>query len=113
MLSPRSRGKGSRRVPWRDGGRVKRKRPTWRKQATHSVDEVPEAWDEVVELTYRPQSRRSPAEAIYLLDQEVAGMAIRYTAELGGTRCWPVFTIRVPASCAAAVGAIIARIERR
>ena len=30
MLSPRSRGKGNRRVPWRDGGRGKQKAIPWR-----------------------------------------------------------------------------------
>ena len=113
MLSPRSRGKGSRRGPWRDGGRGKRKAVVWRKQAVHAVEELPKASGEVVELTYLCPSGRSAAESIYLFDQRIARTGIHYQPELHGTRFWPAFIIRVAAENADVVSLIIARIGRR
>jgi hypothetical protein len=118
MLSPRSRGKGglggSRRGPWRDGGRRKQKRAVWRKQAVHAIDTFPKNSGELVELTYFGPWPHSAAESIYLFDQRIAGTGIRYQAELrGGWRFEPLFIIRVPASAAAKVSAIIAQIKKR
>lgn len=113
MLSPRSRGKGSRRVPWRDGGRGKQKAAEWRKQATHAVDELTALSGEVVSLTYSPPFGRSAADAIYLFDQEIAHTGIRYHAELQGSRLSPLFTIRVLSDEAARATALIARLQKR
>ena len=117
MLSPRSRGKGgvggSRRGPWRDGGRGKQKRAVWRKQAVHAIDEFPRNSGELVELTYFGPWRHSAAESIYLFDQRIAGTGIHYQAELSRKYFGPTFIIRVPASDAAQVSAIIAQIKKR
>jgi hypothetical protein len=113
MLSPRSRGKGSRRVPWRDGGRRKRKPVTWRKQATHAVDDPSELSGELVWDYYQCPSGRSPHQGIYLFDQEAARAGIRYYAELSGSRFYPAFFIHVPVADKDKVTAIIARLENR
>src|SRR5437868_7092072 len=105
MLSPRSRGKGSRSVPWRDGGKGKQKAPAWRKRATHAVDELSELPDALMELSYPCPSGRSPAEGIYLFDRQIARTGIRYHAELLGSRFSPIFTIRIPVESAAMVTA--------
>src|SRR5205814_6331606 len=107
------RGKGSRRVPWRDGGKGRRKRAEWRKQAPHAVNDLSLLSQPVAELQYECPGGRSPAEGIYLFDQRIARSGIGYHAELHGSRFWPVFTIRVAADCAETVCAIIAEIGRR
>ena len=109
MLSPRSRGKGGRRVPGRDGGRGKRTKVKWRHQAVHAVERFPEHVGEIVELTFPVPYGRSAGESIYLFDQRLAGTGIRYQVELRGTN----FVIRVPASCASKVNAIIAQIKEQ
>ncbi len=69
---------------------------------------------ELVELTYIGPFGHLAAESIYLFDQRIAGTSIRYQAELrGGWRFQPLFIIRVPATAAAKVSAIIAQIEKR
>ena len=113
MLSPRSRGKGSRRVPGRDGGRRKRKPVEWRKQATHAVDDVSQLDGVLIELTHVCPFGRSAAECIYLFDQEVARAGIRYHAELRGTRLTPMFALRVPAAHEGTVRAIIDRVRKK
>src|SRR5262245_25998496 len=110
MQSPRSRGKGSRRVPWRDGGKGKRKLAAWRKQATHAVEGLPKETGEIVELRYSVSYGRSAAEGIYLFDQRIARTNIRYEVELRRSGICSQFVIRVPAPHAAAVTAIIAQI---
>jgi hypothetical protein len=83
MLSPRSRGKGSRRPPGRDGGRGKRakqKRIEWRKRAIHAVDEFPKNSDDIVELIFSVPFERTPSEIIYLFDQRISTTGFRYQA---------------------------------
>jgi hypothetical protein len=113
MLSPRSRGKGSRRVPWRDGGRRKQKRSEWQKRAAHAVKELSELSGVLVVLPYRCPSGRTPAEAIYRIDQQIARTGIRYYAELHGTPHWPLFMIQVPAQDAARVRSLIEQVEKQ
>src|SRR5262245_3339791 len=112
MLSPRSRGKGSRRFPGRDGGRGKHKVAQWRKQATHAVDDLSVLPGALAALTYWCRFGQSPAEAIYRFDQQIAGTGIRYHAELHGARTWHFFTVHVPAESAERVQAIISRVQR-
>ena len=110
MLSPRSRGKGNRRCPGRDGGRGKQKRAEWRKQAVHAVEEFPKNVGELTQLTcFWPLERYSAAEWIYLFDQRIADTGIHYVPEFRGQ----VFSVRVRASDAAKVSAIIAQINKR
>lgn len=111
MLSPRSRGKGGRRFPKRDGGRRKQKRPVWRKQATHAADDVTELLGDSVVLTHRVPWGQTPAEWIYLLDQQTAGTGIRYHAELSGPRGWRVFNFRVAVDDAETVRVIMALLK--
>lgn len=113
MMSPRSRGKGSRRLPGRDGGRRKRKVAEWRKQATHAVDALTELTGELIRLDYHCPFGHAPGESIYRFDQEAARIGLRYFAELGGYRLAPVFTLHVSVDQAATVLAIIARLRRQ
>jgi len=113
MLSPRSRGKGSRRCPGRDGGLGKRRPTVWRKQVVHAVEEFPKGSGELTDLTYSCPFGHSAAEGIYLFDQLIAGTGILYQAELRRGELGRVFTIRVPTSFAVRVSAIIAQIEKR
>src|SRR4051794_10137688 len=113
MLSPRSRGKGKRRFPGRDGGRRKQKPVAWRKRATHAVDDRSELPGQLVELSYVCSFDQSAAQAIYSFDQALAHTGIRYHAELHGGRYWPVFTLRVPADSVATVRSIITRLQQR
>jgi hypothetical protein len=113
MMSPRSRGKGSRRLPWRDGGRRKQKVAEWRKQATHAVEALTELTGELVRVHYHSPFGQKPGESIYRFDQEAARSSLRYFAELGGYRRAPVFTLHVPVDQAAAVQAIVARLRRQ
>src|SRR5262249_24338261 len=88
MLSPRSRGKGGRRRPGRDGGRGKRSKQgamTWRKRAVHAIREFPKNCNEIVDLTFSVPFGRTPAESIYLFDQLIAATEIRYQVELRGS----------------------------
>lgn len=113
MMSPRSRGKGGRRGPWRDGGRGKQQVPVWRKQATHAVENAAELVGELTKVHFSCPFGRSAGECIYLFDQEAARLGLRYFAELGGARLAPMFTLHVPVDQAEAVHAIIARLRRR
>ena len=113
MLSPRSRGKGSRRLPGRDGGRRKQRIAQWRKQAVHAVDGADELHAPLVPLTYTCPRGKSPAEGIYLFDQAMACTGIRYQAELYGSRFFPVFIIRVPTESARTVTHVITKVEKR
>jgi hypothetical protein len=100
-------------VPWRDGGRGKRKAVAWRKQAVHAVEEFPEESGDIVELTYSFPNDHSAAESIYLFDQRIARTGMRYQVELRGSGFSSFFVIRVPASCVDRVSAIIAQIGKR
>ena len=113
MMSPRSRGKGSRRGPWRDGGRGKQKVPAWRKQATHAVENLMELAGELTKVHFLCPFGRTAGESIYLFDQEAARIGFRYFAELSGARLTRMFTLHVSADQAEVVGAIIARLRRR
>ncbi len=88
-----SRGKGKRRVPWRDGGAHKQKRLEWRKQAMHSVNDISELGEPLVSLTYSGEWGQTAAVKIYKFDQKIAKTGIRYHAEYLGW--WVGFTIRV------------------
>src|SRR2546426_11747456 len=79
-----SQGKGSRRVPWRDGGAHKQRPPEWRKQAMHAVAEPAELGEPFVVLPYRGRYGEAPSHAIYRLDQEMARSDIPYYPEYGG-----------------------------
>src|SRR5207245_11648426 len=113
MLSPRSRGKGSRRFPGRDGSRRKQRIAQWRKQAVHAVDRADELHAPLVPLTYTCPCGKSPAEVIYLFDQSMARIGIRYQAELYGSRFFPVFIIHVPIDSARTVTDVITKVEKR
>jgi hypothetical protein len=113
MLSPRSRGKGGRRAPGRDGGRGKRKVVLWRKQALHAIEKFPRNSGELVGLTYFGPFGHSAAERIYLFDQRIAEIGVRYVAELCGSGKSSFFDLRVPAWSAERVSAIIVQIEKR
>lgn len=110
MLSPRSRGKGGRRFPGRDGGRGKRKVPAWRKQAGHAVVELPQV-GELVELDYSVPFGYSAAEGIYLFDQRIARTGIHYEVALVSTGVHHRFAIRVPVADAERVQTIIRQIR--
>lgn len=64
-------------------------------------------------LNYALSYGRSPAESLYLFDQRLAHTGIRYQVELERSGNHAIFVIRVPASSAAKVGAILAQIGRR
>jgi hypothetical protein len=113
MLSPRSRGKGSRRRPGRDGGRRKWKVAEWRKQATHAVGAISELVGELTMVEYHCPFRRTAGECIYWFDQEAARIGLWYYAELPNYYWFPVFKLYVPVDRAEAVRGIIARLPRR
>lgn len=113
MLSPRSRGKGSRRGPWREGGRGKQRPVSWRKQAVHAVAALPKEIGEIVELNLSRPSGLSPAECIYLFDQRMSRFGIHYEAELHGRGYHSYFMIRAPARNEAEVRGAIAQIQQR
>src|SRR5437868_11698820 len=79
-----SQGKGSRRLPWRDGGARKQRRPEWRKQAMHAVADPAELGETPAVLPYRPRYGESPEHAIYCLDQAMARAGIAYFPEYWG-----------------------------
>src|SRR2546428_640909 len=84
-------GKGSRRVPWRDGGRRKQRRSEWRKQAMHAVAELAALAAPLTSLPCRGPYWERPKHLIYRLDQELARAGIAYYPEYGGR--WRGFTI--------------------
>jgi hypothetical protein len=90
-----SRGKGSRRMPWRDGGRRKQRCSEWRKQAMHAVDDPATLEEPVAALTFRGYLCDKPEHLIYRLDQEMARAGIPYHPEYGGR--WRGYTIAVTA----------------
>ena len=88
-----SRGKGKRRVPWRDGVARKKKSPEWHKQAMHSVNDIEELGEPIVSLIYRGEWGEPAATKIYKFDQKIAKTGISYHAEYLGW--WHGFTIQV------------------
>jgi len=88
-----SRGKGNRRVPWRDGGAKKMTAAVWPKQAHHAVNKVEELGTPIVSLTYHGEWGETGATKIYKFDQKIAKTGIPYHAEYLGW--WHGFTIQV------------------
>jgi len=116
MLSPRSRGKGSRRVPWRDGGRRKTKSVSWRKQAQHALDSVDDFVGPVHLLMIHGYYGDSASDMIYRFDQAMAKIGVHYYAEFSGQRqaLWRwTFKVWVLAAKVAEVQEIISRIKRK
>jgi hypothetical protein len=75
-----SKGKGSRRLPGRDGGRG-RSRPgteAWKKRASHAVAEV-DLRHPTVKLGYSGKFREPLENAAYRLDQAFALNGIAYS----------------------------------
>lgn len=107
-----SKGKGSRRGPWRGGGRGKQKIQTWESRAAHAVDSPTLLGEKPVQLYYRGAWEKNASERIYLLDQEFSRAGIVYAAELDPGRWHPTFTIFVPASMRSKAAAIIAQLDR-
>jgi hypothetical protein len=104
-----SRGKGKRRGPWRDGGAHKQKRPEWRKQAAHAVEEPAELAEPLTCLQYRGRFREKPAHAIYRFDQRIVPTGIRYFPEYQGL--WRGFAIHVSAEHQVRVEEILRQLD--
>src|SRR6266436_6614375 len=111
MLSPRSRGKGSRRMPGRDGGRRKSKPAIWRKQAQHAVDSVDELKGPVHPLLIQGRYGDSAPDMIYRFDQDMAKIGLPYYAEFSGWRHGWTFRVWVLEDRASNVQEIISRIR--
>jgi hypothetical protein len=105
--SSRSQGKGNRRWPGRPGGARKRKRQEWAKRATHMVESLEDLPQPTMTRSFSTIWGKTPAEVVYLLDQEMAKAAIPYFAEMSGGRRSYVFTIAVAQDAAANVQRII------
>jgi hypothetical protein len=113
MLAPRSRGKGSRRWPGRDGGRGKRKGlATWRKHAQHAATSIAELTQPLEQVVINGFYRDSADDFIYKFDQCMAQMGLQYYAECTGRRHRWSFTIWVPSDKAPDVREIIAGIKK-
>jgi len=110
MLSPRSRGKGSRRLPV-ERGRGKRKSVNWRKQAQHAVDSVDELKGPTHLLVIHGFYGDWTTDMIYRFDQGMAKIGLHYYAEFAGRRHAFAFKVWVLAARAADVQEIIARIR--
>src|SRR5438445_6317187 len=104
-----SQGKGSRRLPWRDGGARKKRRPEWRKQAMHAVADPAELGETPAVLLYRPRYGESPEHAIYCLDQAMARAGISYFPEYWGR--WRGFTLSVAAEQREQVHSLLVRLK--
>lgn len=112
MLSPRSRGKGSRRPPGRGGGKRKRQPVQWRKRAGHALDDVAQLSGPLEAVQMHGWRGDSATELIYKFDQRMAEAGIRYFADCQGHRhCW-TFTVWIPAEVAATVSSIVAQLKR-
>ena len=105
-----SRGKGSRRMPSRDGGARKKRVPTWHKQAAHAVHDIAALSEPTVTLHYLGDHYKNPGERIYVFDQLIAKAGIPYLPRQVGK--WQ-FNITVPAADRNAVMAMIATLEKR
>ena len=75
----RSRGKGNRRFPGRDGGARRGRLAEWVKRAQHVVS-ADELGDDIAEVDLRSTER--PEQAIYRFDQIAASEGWQYAAEL-------------------------------
>jgi len=112
--SPRSRGKGSRRFPGGLGGARKKARVgAWQHRAKHMVQSTAELRHPVARISYVGVFGESAEHNIYLFDQEMARLRVRYLAEYLGRRLRTTrFTIYVWEEQAAAVAAIAARLRK-
>ena len=112
--SPQSRGKGSRRGPWREGGARKRKRPApWQHRAQHIAESAEELSQPVVAVNYSGAFGEDAGLTIYRLDQEMAQIGVRYFAEYQGDDFRTAhFKIHVPTKHADAVAAVLARLKK-
>lgn len=92
----RAQGKGSRRSPWRDGGRKgAKKKPDWQRQTKHYVDlvEIPTPHGTDV---FAGESQESISKAMYRFDQAMAKRRLKYHAsELRGRYLDGAFEITV------------------
>ena len=104
----RSRGKGSRRRPWRDGGRKKGLRPDWRKNARHSTDSQADLTPPTETLSLPEFVLRNPVKSIYIFDQEMAAAGIAYHVEHHGS--FRGFTVAVAEAAAGRVREILHRL---
>jgi len=113
MLSPRSRGKGSRRLPVERGRGKAKKLVNWRKQAQHTVDSVDELKGPTHLLVLHGFYGDSATDMIYRFDQGMAKIGLHYYAEFAGRRQGWIWTIKiwVLADRAAEVQQIISRIQ--
>ena len=104
-----SRGKGSRRGPWRDGGARKSRPASWQKQAAHASKSLADLPKPVVTLLYLGKHHKNPGEKIYVLDQLIARAGIPYLPIQAGR--W-AFRITVPADNRVEVEDMIARLQK-
>ena len=112
--SPQSRGKGSRRRPWRDGGDRKWKRAAvWQHRAQHMVKSAEKLQQPVATINFSGAFGEDAGLLIYRFDQEMARIGVRYAAVLQSDAFRTAhFTIHVPTEHADAVAAILARLQR-
>lgn len=106
-----SRGKGSRRRPWRDGGAGKSPYPQWHKQAAHAVWTKEELGEPLAALHYSGSWGQSPSKRIYKFDQKIAPTKIRYFAEFSNASWRAPFTIWVHQDHASTVQKLIGELE--
>jgi hypothetical protein len=114
VRSPRSRGKGNRRFPGREGGKRKRKaaRP-WERRCQHLVADVAELQQPVTTLWYGGPWGTELEHQAYVFDQEMARLEIRYFAVLAVRYRRYAWHLTVAESDAEQVAETIARLERR
>ena len=115
MLSPRSRGKGGRRFPGRDGGRGKQRlMAPWQKCANHAVDSFTDTQQEIATVSFYLGSVTSEATIVYRFDQRAAREGFPYQFEVipAGFKSF-VFVVRVPALFKTIVEAIVAELKRK
>ncbi|AWM37344.1 hypothetical protein GobsT_46940 [Gemmata obscuriglobus] len=85
----------------------------WQRRAQHMVGSVAELPQPVGAVEYAGVFRETAEHNIYLFDQEMARIGVRYFAEFRGRRYRTTrFTIFVPTEQVGAVAAIAARLFR-
>ena len=82
--SPKSRGKGNRRMPGRAGGARKRK-PVgpWERCCQHTVADLAELPSPVASLVYVGEWGKTLGHRAYVFDQAMARVGVWYHAKLG------------------------------
>ncbi len=103
----RSQGKGSRRSPGRRGGARRPKHQDWEKRATHRTESPDALPQPTAKLSFSTIYGKTPSEAIYQFDQQMARVNVPYFAEFEGGRGRYVFTITVAESGANDVRRVI------